>query len=402
MEVVVNEWPGQFDPQGATWLGPHPSPPAGGPPGPWQQPSQAGGWGQQPPAPGGTWPPPGQQPPPGPGQPFGQPGQPYGPPLFMPPKSRKPLFIGLSIAGALLVVVAIVLAFTLALGGSGGGGSAGDAVKGYLEALARGDAEGALSYSNDQPASKDLVSSDVLKKQIAQWPISDIRILNDDSTSSAIGIARVHVVANFGDKASDATLNLKKDHGKWKLDSSTIKVAPPPSSGDDAAAKTITLFGKRIADTTVYVFPGWLDFASSNPYLTVTTKPMLLDQLALGGSGWLRPTVDVSEGGRQAVNAQLQAAFANCQRSNLLAPPGCPLHINPEGMVEGTANWGQADLSGIKLETFDTTRMSLRFFGDVKQPLTVKGANGNLKVGNVSRLLSGSADMTQTPPALTF
>jgi hypothetical protein len=320
----------------------------------------------------------------------------------MPPKSRKPLYITLSVGGALIVVVAIILAITLTGGGGDGGGSAADAVKGYLEALARGDAETALSYGVDQPASKDFLTSEVLKKQIAQWPISNIKILNDDATAASIGIGRVHVVANFGDNNSDTTLEVKKDHGKWKLPAATVKVAPSPGGTSDAATKTVTYFGRTIGDSTVYVFPGWIDAGSTNPYLGVTTKPLLLDQLALSSGSWMRPTIELSDTGRQAVNAQLEAAFANCQRSNLLAPPGCPLHLNPEGFVEGTATWGQADLSGVKLETFSTTRMSVRFFGDVKQPLTAKGSNGNLRVGNVTRLLSGDADLTQTPPQLTF
>jgi hypothetical protein len=380
MEVVVNEWPGQPDPLGATWIGPQPLSP-GYTPGP---------WGQQPPA-GGPWQPP-----------MGPPayGQPFGPLPFMPPRSRKPLWITLSAVGAVIVVVAIILAVTLT--GGDGGGSAADAVKGYLEALARGDAETALSYGVDQPASKDFLSSEVLKKQIAQWPISNIKILNEDSTAASIGIGRVHVVVNFGDKTSDTTLEVKKDHGKWKLPAAALKLAPAPSAADDAAAKTLTIFGRTVGESTIYVFPGWMDVGSTNQYLGVTTKPLLLDQLALGSAPWLRPTIDLSDAGRQAVNAQLEAAFAKCQRSNLLAPPGCPLHLNPEGFVEGTAAWGQADLSGVKLETFSSSRLTVRFFGDVKQPLTVKGTNGNLRVGNVTRLLGGTADLTQTPPELNF
>ena len=95
--------------------------------------------------------------------------------------------------------------------------SAADTVKGYLEALARGDAESALAYSDDQPASKEFLTDDVLKKQIAKWPITNIRILNDDSSASGIGFGQVHVAANFGDKVSDATLTAKRrtNAGTW-------------------------------------------------------------------------------------------------------------------------------------------------------------------------------------------
>ena len=95
-------------------------------------------------------------------------------------RNRKPLIIGLSVAAAVVVVVVVVAAI-VTFSGSGASGSAGDAVKGYLEALSRGDAAAALSYSTDQPASKDLLSDDILKKQIARWPISDVKILDDNS-----------------------------------------------------------------------------------------------------------------------------------------------------------------------------------------------------------------------------
>ena len=81
--------------------------------------------------------------------------------------------------------------------GEQAGGSAGDAVKRYLEALARGDAETALSYGIDQPATSEFLTSEILKKQVAQWPIRNIRILHDNSSApdTKLSMAHVHVVA---------------------------------------------------------------------------------------------------------------------------------------------------------------------------------------------------------------
>lgn len=67
------------------------------------------------------------------------------------PKCHKALWITLAAGAAVVVTVAIVLVLTLAGGGPGNGGaaSAGDAVNGHLQALARDDAEAALSYEVD-------------------------------------------------------------------------------------------------------------------------------------------------------------------------------------------------------------------------------------------------------------
>ncbi|MGE5694739.1 MAG: hypothetical protein ACM4D3_05730, partial [Candidatus Sericytochromatia bacterium] len=75
----------------------------------------------------------------------------------------------------------MVVVVVIATAGRGGkADTPADAVRGYLEALARGDAEAALSYASDQPASKEFLTDEILQKQIDKWPISDIQILDDN------------------------------------------------------------------------------------------------------------------------------------------------------------------------------------------------------------------------------
>lgn len=74
--------------------------------------------------------------------------------------------------------------------------------------------------------------------------------------------------------------------------------------------------------------------------MTVIADPLLLEQLTMLISRWVLPTYELSDNGHNAVSAQLAAAMANCQRFNLLAPPGCPVHLKPDGLAEGTVAWG--------------------------------------------------------------
>ncbi|PBJ31705.1 DUF4878 domain-containing protein [Mycobacterium avium subsp. hominissuis] len=215
----------------------------------------------------------------------------FGSPTAKARKSRKRLFVLLATAGVMLVAVAVVVVITLAGGEANrGGGSAGDVVKSYLEALARGDAKTALSYGIDQPATKEFLTSDILKKQVAQWPIRNIKILHDNSAApgAALSMAHVHVVATFGDQTSDATMDLWMDHNRWKLASAAIKFTLGLGAVmGNAAATTVTLFGKPISDSTVYVFPGWIDIGTTNPCITVTVQPLLLDQLTMAAPFWV-------------------------------------------------------------------------------------------------------------------
>ncbi len=326
---------------------------------------------------------------------------PFGPP---PRRNRKPLFVTLGAGAAVLIVVSIVLVITLAGGnGPGGGGSAADTVKGYLEALARGDAEAALSYSDDQPASKDFLTNDILKKQIEKWPITNIRILSDDSGGSSLGMGQVHVAANFGDKVSDANLRVKRTNKRWFLESAAIKLQPTPGSASNASDKTLTVFGKPVGDNTTYVFPGYVDVGSNDPYLGVKAKPLLLDSLT-SYTPWLQAEYSLNDAGSKAVTDAVASAFAACQKSNLLKPPDpCPLEgLDPVDYVEGTARWGQADLSQVKSQGFDQYHLNVMFFGQVTIPVTVQSKSGGTREGTVTRFLNGTADISKVPPALNF
>lgn len=316
------------------------------------------------------------------------------------------MLVALAATAATLVVVGIIAVITVAdRNGQQAGGSAGDAVKRYLEALARGDAETALSYGIDQPPTHGFLTGEILKKQVAQWPIRSIEILHDNSSdpNAALTMAHVHAAATFGDHTSDAILDLRMDHNRWKLASAAIKFTPGlGASMGNAAAKTVTLFGRPIGDATVYVFPGWIDIGTINPYMTVTVPPLLLDQIAMAAPIWVYPTFALADKGRDAVNAQLAAAMVSCQKSDLLAPPNCPAHLDPYDLVEGTVVWGMADLSAVRLDKFDPYRMTQTFSGRVRVPVTVKTSGGVTKQEEATGLLSGAADMTKTPPELTF
>ena len=203
------------DPDTPTGVGPCQPGPTDGTDGQWEPdaPPLSGGWLFQPPA-------------------TRRPQQQTPPALQAGPKARKSrtrLLVALATAGAMLLAVAVVVVITVAdRDGGQVGGSAGDAVKSYLEALARGDAGTALSYGIDQPATNEFLTGEILKKQVAQWPIRKIRILHDNSSApdAALSMAHVHVVATFGDQTSDAILDVRIDHDRWKLASAAIKFTP--------------------------------------------------------------------------------------------------------------------------------------------------------------------------------
>ncbi len=357
-----------------------------GPNTPWQ----SGPGGQPPPVYGGY--------PQGPPVPLTQ----YGPQPGPGPRNRKTLIIALSVAAAVVVVI-IVVAAIVTFSGSGGSGTAGDAVKGYLDALSRGDSAAALSYSTDQPASKDLLSDDILKKQIARWPISDVKILDDNSAHS-FGFAQVHVAAKFGGNTSDVTMSVKKNGKDWKLDHAAIKLDTINAGVGEDALKTVTFFGKTVTGSPAYIFPGWVDVASTNPNLAVKPKkPYLLDALALTGSTYLNDLdFTLSDSGQSATMSGISAALADCAKSNLLDPPNCPQRAYDPDLVDGTAAWGTPDISGIKVTLFEPYHLEVLFSGQVTFVLVAHTRSGGSKSGPVTAFVSGKADVRQSPPAVSL
>lgn len=323
-------------------------------------------------------------------------------------KRRRRWLVLSAAAGATLLAVAAFVVVTLVDVNRGqAGGSAGEAVKSYLEALARGDAATALSYGIDQPTNAEFLTGDILKRQIAQWPIRNIKILHDNSGApeAALSMAHVHVVATFGSETSDAVVDLRLDHKRWKLASAAIKFTPGlGASMGNAAAKTVTLFGKLVSDSTVYVFPGWIDIGTTNPYMMAMVQPLLLDQLTMAAPYWVHPDFALSDRGRDVVRAQLAATIGECQKSNLLAPLplGCPVHLDPSGSVEGNTESGAADVSAVKLDTLEPYRLTLNFSGQITVPVIVTTPDGKTRRSDATGFVSGTADMAKTPPALTF
>jgi hypothetical protein len=431
--------PGRSEDDEATVVRPTtpPTAPGGYPPPPPVVPNQGGwgapppaapqpGYGQAPPAPGypappaapghHQAPPPPSYPPTGPGPAagygdlsghlqragYGQPAATPGvqqPTTPGPRRRRKPLIVGILATVVLLVVAGLVLNFTVFAGGPDSGkGSAGDVVKGYLEALARGDAEAALSYSDDQPGSKDLLSDEILKKQIAEWPITDIRILNDDSSAAVIGMAQVHVTAKFGDKTSDATLQLKKSGDRWRLGAAAIKLSATPGGSSNEAAQTMTIFGKDAGEGTLYVFPGYLEVASGNKYLDIKQKdPLLLEQLSSYSSPWLQTDITLNSAGNKAVLDRLKSDLDSCRQSHSFSPPApCPVKLL-DSYNGDFVTWGSADTSRVKIQNFDPYQLQVSLFGELTMDVTT-----DAKVGTISPFISATADLSKTPPTLKY
>ncbi len=353
-----------------------------------------------PPAPG--WPP----------QPGPQQFYPGPPPMPIPPTRpvwrRRPVIV----AAAAAVVVALVVAVALFTGSGSDGGTAGggdtpttaaDTVTAYLQALSDGDAEKALSFGKSEPSSKDLLTDDILRKQIAKEPITNIRVLDKGDEKSPLRMGTVKVAADFGGKTSEADVRLTKVDDTWKLDNAFVRIALRNVSGDEGADSTLTLFGEPLKDKeSVNVFPGYQQVGSTNDYLKVSQldDAAPLQALSFAGTSFLQVKFDLNDNGLQAVQSAVSDAFAACERSHALNPPGCPYQMDRTDAVEGTVNWGPADISQVKMGIFSEYSMTVTVDGPVNMPVTYQALDGGTGNDSRKRVFFGVVDLTKKPPAL--
>ncbi|SEH46746.1 protein of unknown function [Mycolicibacterium rutilum] len=381
-----------------------PPPPPPPPQAPWQPPQQEppAQWPQEPP-PYQDYPP--QYPPQYPGQFY--PNQ-FGPNQIQPrpPKRRKGLLIGIGAAAAVIVlVVAGVVIFSGSGAGGGGAATPGEAVQGYLDALARGDAEAALSFSQQVPPDKTFLTDEILKKQAEKYPITNITILGENTSAKG---ATVQVRADFGGKTSDQEITLPKpaDGDDWKLQRGVASVdANIGNLTSKKLVEMVTIFGKPVPKTgKAYLFPGWVDFGSTNPNVEIVNykdEPPSLQEIWLGLSS-SRPEYSISEAGQKAIRDALKSMADECARSNQLEPPDCPNDFKIPSAVEGTAKWtAPTNFDDIDADFLDQRTATVRLYGSTEWGITVQTDRGPYST-TTTAYVTGEADISQDPPKITL
>lgn len=275
--------------------------------------------------------------------------------------------------------------------------AAAQTVTDYLEALRRGDAAKALSYSKTPPASAEFLTDEVLGKQIAEWPISDIRvgeIKGDEKTAAKLYVT---VSAKFGDKVHTDTIALSRSlQGGWWIDNVANEYALRSS---DPTYATLTVFGKTLGPgQSFYAFPGYLELKSTNQYLDVTAdEHPLFGNYLLSSVFLVSADFDLNNQGADAISALVGESFERCEKSKLIKPPDCPAELLSDTAVDGTVTWGRADLSELSF-TLMSTDLSVSVSGNASIPVTFQTTDGRTVSDTQLMVLQEKVDITTSPP----
>lgn len=301
---------------------------------------------------------------------------------------------------AVLAVVGVVIAVVMSTGDKKpGAGSAGDVVKAYLEALAKGDADQALSLAAAQPGSRKFLTPEMLKQQIEHWPIKNIAILDDTSKAGGGNEAAVKAAADFGGKHSEGLIMVKKTGGVWKLASATINISTMSQLLSGGPATALTILGKPLGqDPNVYVFPGFLD-VKSVPYVDINAPTLLLESLVGDVATTLNVTYAVNDAGHQAVVRALETWINGC----LTEPdkfPKCKPYQSDTPINRSTAKIvGPIDLSGAN-QMLVPMSLKVMVTGVAYYNTTAQTVSGEMADFKNTLTLATIVDLTKEPPAV--
>ena len=383
---------------------------------PYSEPTVAGApqFGQYPPQQGPGFPPPGQPPAGDPNygayQPYGQPApggwpQGGGGGQVPPPKSKKPLFIALGVVAA-VVIVGLVVSLVVAFSGDSDSGEPDAAVESYLQALADGDAAKALGLMK-APASELLLTDDILKKQQEIAPITDVKIIDTNDSSS---MATVQATYMFGDRKADETFMLSMTGGDWRLDDGAVAV---DISYFKDGIPGLTVFGVPVdQESKIYVFPGPVEWGTSNKNFTVVDeKP---NEFAMSGSSYgstSSPTVDLSSTGTAAVQSALQTYVDNCALSketdSSIDKPGCEQTVYAFDAEPGSAVWtAPTDLGAVEYSLGYDDPNQVSISGDLPWSVTYRTKASGTRPGETktetdTQYLYGDVDLSVDEPVFT-
>lgn len=217
-----------------------------------------------------------------------------------------------------LALCAVVGGGVLAYLGYRDTASASSAVRGYFEALERGEAATALGFGDVPDGSDVLLTARVLHAQQSIAPIRSVRVRSVHTSGQHGSVAISYTIAFPGNPQQvEDSIPVVRRSGLWRLARSAVGVALSMRTAADRAG----VLGHRVPDGDVLMFPGAVPITFDSPYLQLDPAE---DYVSFGSSA-LSVWVDVSASGKTAVQHAVAAGVQACLAAGTHADPGCPL-----------------------------------------------------------------------------
>jgi len=235
----------------------------------------------------------------------------------------------------------------------------------YLQAVASGNASGALTETDGQWHGS-LLSSAALRAQDAADPITHIHVGAGTTSGSVATVTASYWVGNTPE--SNIPITLRRAGSKdlfftnWQIVDPVARV----SVGQGAVTLDGTVSDR--AGQTVLAFPGRLVLqatSSRNPYFRTTLAGGGSEVVAPGSSVQLSTTTRLTSGGATAVLGAVDQSLQQCLNSTSLAPPNCPFS-DQSALSANLAQVSGVQWSVSTMPTAQNTTLSLKPNGSVQ------------------------------------
>jgi hypothetical protein len=290
--------------------------------------------------------------------PYGSPPGSYGPSPGQPPPQPKGRGKILIIIGAIALAVILMAALAVVVTARGrqavnsGSSTQGqqnqslsaapqnaqrpsDAVMGYLQALAAGDAVAALSFAADPAPTGPLLTNEVLARSGERAELTEIKVpvVEDQNATS------VSATYTLGNSAVSESFDVVKAADTWKLSRAVKDLDIGFIVGGSVPVK---INGVDVNQDSVAVLPGSYAFTTGLPYVGYGSKNVVLVKSPYVEADTYRIESQLTKSGEKAVVSATRTSYHKCLDVNSLSPKNCPMNFESKySYNKSTITWRQ-------------------------------------------------------------
>ena len=210
-----------------------------------------------------------------------------------------------------------------------------DAVMGYLQALAAGDAVAALSFAADPAPTGPLLTNEVLARSGKRAELTEIQVpaVDDQNATS------VSATYTLGDSAVSESFDVVKVADTWKLSRTVKDLDIGFIVGGSAPVK---INGVDVDQDSVAVLPGSYAFTTGLPYVGYGSKNVVLVKSPYVEADTSRIQSQLTKSGEKAVVSATRKSYNKCLDANSLSPDNCPMKFESKySYKKSTITWRQ-------------------------------------------------------------
>ncbi len=269
-----------------------------------------------------------------------------------------------------------------------------DAVAGYLQALAAGDAVAALSFAADPAPTGPLLTNEVLVESGDRAALSEIQVpvVEDQNATS------VSATYTLGKSTVSESFDVVKVADNWKLSRAVKDLDIAFIVGGSVP---VVINGVEVDQESVAVLPGSYAFTTGLPYVGYGSKNVVLVKSPYVEADTYRIESQLTKSGRKAVISATKKSYNKCLDAHSLSPKNCPMNFKSKySYSKSTITWRQAGRDPFRKPTVTLSGTQARIEIPLNLRLTgsctYQGRSGNCS-GNLTGTSAAVVKVTTKP-----